>query len=94
MPSEVATRSHILMMPQKTGSFLFLTIENNTAFEVEISDNIKTTKNNKKEHGFGIGNVDKAVKKYGGEFRLDCRKVSEHYVFTAEVMLPLKNSNL
>lgn len=84
----------IIVSTKKTGSFLFLTIENNTAFEVEISDNIKTTKNNKKEHGFGIGNVDKAVKKYGGEFRLDCRKVSEHYVFTAEVMLPLKNSNL
>lgn len=81
----------IVVSARKTGSFLFLTVENNTVFEVEISDHIKTTKSNEKEHGFGIGNVDKAIKKYGGEFRLDCRRVEENYVFTAEVMLPLKN---
>lgn len=84
----------IIVSARKTGSFLFLTVENNTAYEVEISDRIKTTKSNDKDHGFGIGNVDKAVQKYGGEFRLDCKKAMENYVFMAEVMLPFENAEI
>lgn len=79
----------IFVSAKKTGSFFFLTVKNRTAFYVEISDGMKTTKSNKKEHGFGIGNVDRAVKRCGGEFRLDCNKSAENYVFTAEVMVPL-----
>lgn len=85
------TDREISVSAKKTGSFWLLTVKNNTAFQVEISDRIKTTKQNKKEHGFGIGNVDKAVQKCGGEFQLDCKKNGENYVFTAEIMLPLKN---
>lgn len=79
----------IFVSAKKTGSFFFLTVKNMTGFYVEISDGMKTTKSNKKEHGFGIGNVDRAVKRCGGEFRLDCSKTAENYVFTAEVMVPL-----
>ena len=77
---------------RKTGSFWLLTVKNYTIYKVEISDRIKTTKSNEKEHGFGIGNVHRVVEKCGGEFQLDCRKVGENYIFTAEVMLPLKNN--
>lgn len=80
----------ITVSTKKTGSFLFLTIKNNVASYVEISDTMKTTKSNKKDHGFGIENVERAVKKCGGEFRLDCGKAAGNYVFTAEVMLPIK----
>ena len=80
----------ITVSTKKTGSFLFLTIKNNVASYVEISDTMKTTKSNKKDHGFGIENVEQAVKKCGGEFRLDCGKAAGNYVFTAEVMLPIK----
>lgn len=84
------TGKEIFVSARKTGNFFFLSVENITACNVEISDRIKTTKSNKKEHGFGIGNVGKTVKKCGGEFRLDCCKRGENYVFTAEVMVPLK----
>ena len=84
----------IVVCARKTGRFWFLTIENNTAFFVEISKEMQTTKSNQKEHGFGIGNVDREVKKCGGEFRLECRKMTEKYVFMAEVMLPLNSYNM
>lgn len=84
----------IIVCARKTGSFWFLTIENNTASFVEISEEMQTTKSNQREHGFGIGNVDREVKKCGGEFRLECRKVTEKYVFMAEVMLPLNSYNM
>ena len=85
------TDREISVSARKTGSFWLLAVKNNTAFKVEISDRIKTTKSDKKEHGFGIGNVDRAVQKCGGEFQLDCKKAGEKFVFSAEVMLPLRN---
>ena len=85
------TDREISVSARKTGNFWLLAVKNNTAFKVEISDRIKTTKSDKKEHGFGIGNVDRAVQKCGGEFQLDCKKAGEKFVFTAEVMLPLRN---
>lgn len=89
--AKVVKESHreISVSAKRTSSFFFLTVKNRTAFYVEISDGMKTTKFNKKEHGFGIGNVERAVKKCGGEFRLDCSKSADNYVFTAEVMVPL-----
>lgn len=79
----------VFVSARKTGNFFFLSVKNITAFYVNISDGMKTTKGNKKEHGLGIGNVERTVKKCGGEFRLDCSKEGEKYVFTAEVMVPL-----
>lgn len=81
----------ILLSTRKTGNFIFLTVKNSTFDFVEISDKIKTTKSNKKKHGFGIENVRKAVLKCGGEFHLNCSKEKENYIFTAEVMLPIKS---
>lgn len=81
----------ILLSTRRTGNFVFLTVKNKTSAFVEISDKIETTKSNKEKHGFGITNVRKAVFKCGGEINFNCSKESENYIFTAEVMLPIKN---
>ena len=70
---------------------IFLDVEMKQLDGMKTADRIKTTKSDKKEHGFGIGNVDRAVQKCGGEFQLDCKKAGEKFVFSAEVMLPLRN---
>ena len=82
------TKRIIKICVRKTGDFCFLSIENYTASKVEISEQMHTTKSKKSDHGFGIGNVERTVKKYGGEFRLDCQERNNYYVFTAEVMMP------
>ena len=45
---------------------------------------------NSPDHGFGIGNIRRAVKKYGGEFNISCSEEDGLFLVEAEVMLPLK----
>lgn len=44
----------------------------------------KTTKENKNEHGFGLGNVQEIVKKYSGEMKLEQQKDT----FAVRLLLP------
>lgn len=44
---------------------------------------LKTTKQDKKNHGFGIKNVERALKKYDGQMTVEC----ENGIFTVNVMM-------
>lgn len=55
-------------MIRKTGRFIFISVKNLTRDYVEISDDMETKKFDKKNHGFGLKNVRKAVTECGGTF--------------------------
>ena len=74
---------------KSNGHFFVIHIENPCAEKVFISEKgIATTKNEACQHGFGLKNMEAALKKYGGEFQLDCRKEGEGYVFVGDMMMP------
>ena len=41
-------------------------------------------------HGFGLKNIEAAVKKYKGEMQISCSKNKEHYIFALDLLLPIK----
>ena len=45
---------------------------------------------NSPDHGFGITNIKRAVKKYGGEYHISCTEEGDLYLVEMEIMLPLK----
>lgn len=73
---------------QITANGASIRISNPVAENVEIKNNsVKTTKSDKTNHGIGIENIKKAVKKYNGYAELSC----EDKAFTVEIGLVLKN---
>ncbi|MCR4567501.1 MAG: GHKL domain-containing protein [Pseudobutyrivibrio sp.] len=63
-----------------------LSVKNSCVKDIVIKENkIKTTKENKEAHGFGISNVERVTKKYDGNLLLSC----ENQVFTARATLML-----
>ena len=69
--------------------FFIMNVSNPVEHEVKIRKDgtIKTSKKNQSEHGFGIKNVQKAVKKYGGTVSV----TYENKVFSVDVMMkPIK----
>ena len=80
----------IILTIRKTGSFMYISVKNPTKEYVEISDNLETKKMDKDNHGFGLKNVKKAVADCGGTVQLESTKEADKYMFTAEVVLPMK----
>ena len=63
-----------------------LSVKNSCVQDVVIRENrIETTKEEKESHGFGISNIERVAKKYGGNLKLSC----ENQVFTARATLML-----
>ncbi|WP_026655757.1 sensor histidine kinase [Butyrivibrio sp. AE3003] len=63
-----------------------LSVKNSCVQDVIIRENrIETTKEEKESHGFGISNIERVAKKYGGNLKLSC----ENQVFTARATLML-----
>ena len=63
-----------------------LSVKNSCVQDVIIRENrIETTKEEKESHGFGISNIERVAKKYGGNLKLSC----ENRVFTARATLML-----
>ena len=63
-----------------------LSVKNSCVKDVVIRENrVETTKEDREAHGFGITNVERVTKKYGGNLLLSC----ENQVFTARAMLML-----
>ena len=61
-------------------------MKNSCVKDVVIRENrVETTKEDREAHGFGITNVERVTKKYGGNLLLSC----ENQVFTARAMLML-----
>ncbi len=64
--------------------YLILTVSNST-LNTDASK-LKTTKKDKQNHGLGLKNVDRALKKYNGAMGVDCK----NGVFTVDVRLELQ----
>jgi len=63
---------------------LFIKIENPTGSNLKITNNnISTTKENKRSHGFGLISMQSAVEKYSGDIKLSC----EYGIFCVEIVL-------
>lgn len=78
----------IIINSQITANGASIRISNPVKENVEIKNNsVKTTKNDKTNHGIGISNIKKAAKKYSGYVELSC----EDRIFTVEIGLMLKN---
>ena len=61
-----------------------LSVKNPCVRDVVIRENrIETTKEGKESHGFGLSNIERVAKKYGGSLKLSC----ENRVFTARATL-------
>ncbi len=69
------TSKEILFSVNQGEKFLRLCAENTIEKEVYINKNGQhiTTKSDKENHGFGIGNIQKIVKKYGGLYNVYAR---------------------
>lgn len=65
--------------------FFIMNISNPVENEVKIRKDgtVKTTKKNQHEHGIGMKNVQKVVKKYGGSVNVTC----ENKVFSVDIMM-------
>lgn len=67
----------------KDNLFIHVTNPYEGIIQRDQKGSIRTSKENKKEHGIGLQNVQKVVDKYHGEIKLE----PEHQVFSAEVIL-------
>ena len=74
-----------------TPNFRIISVSNKTSHKMDIENGMPTSKADNKSHGFGIGNVKKAVQKYNGEVIFSYEKSDDGYLFIAEVMIPAKN---
>lgn len=76
---------------KNNGNFFVIHIENSCKQQVQIEhDGIRTGKQDKIRHGFGLKNIETSVNKYKGEMQISCKKSGEHYVFMLDLLLPLK----
>lgn len=71
--------------------FLVIQIKNPCMEKVQISENgVVTSKKDAYQHGFGLKNMETALKKYGGELKLTCKEEKEGYVFIVDMMLQFR----
>lgn len=72
---------------RKNANFILL-LESNRSIEKIVPGKVVSSKNSP-DHGFGITNIRRAVKKYGGEYNLSCSEVGDLYQVEIEIVLPL-----
>lgn len=76
---------------KNNGYFFVIHVENACEQKVEIDANgIRTKKQDKTRHGFGLKNIEAAAKKYKGELQISCREKEEHYMFVLDLLLPIR----
>ncbi len=86
---DVAKR-YIGMSFRRSEHFLFMTCENASVRIVELTDGRPlSTKSDKYNHGFGLENISRCVRKYGGELRLSSELREDTPYFIAEAVIPL-----
>lgn len=78
---------------KSNGHFFVIHIENPCVKKVLISGSgVSTSKEETHKHGFGLKNMESALKKYGGELNLACKKEGEGYVFVVDMIMPERQS--
>jgi sensor histidine kinase regulating citrate/malate metabolism len=75
---------------RKNSNFLFI-VEKNIS-NSKIGDGMIRSSKNSPDHGFGVYSIRRAVKKYGGEFNINCDRIGDQDLYTVEVeiILPMK----
>lgn len=74
---------------RKTDNFFMISVTNPCTVAPEINDGkIQTSKKDRKNHGFGIHNIENAASGYGGELTVDCEEKPYGFLFRAEVVFP------
>jgi len=75
---------------RKTENFFMISVSNPCFKAPEIEDGrIVTSKNDRKNHGFGIHNIETAAYAYGGELTVSCEERPYGFLFLAEVVFPV-----
>ncbi len=78
----------ILVTCKSKGEYIFVKISNPVRDEIEIKNsNIKTSKEDKSNHGFGLYSLKKAIKKYGGNLSFNC--VDNQFSVDLELTVPV-----
>ncbi len=77
----------IILEFKKNANFILITEKNKSMTKVDPS-RIVSVKNSP-DHGFGIMNIRRAVKKNGGEYNINCSEEDGLYLVETEIMLPL-----
>ncbi|MBR5421187.1 MAG: GHKL domain-containing protein [Lachnospiraceae bacterium] len=72
---------------RKNANFMLI-LESNKSVSPLESGRIISAKNSP-DHGFGIMNIRRAVKKYGGEFNISSTPEGEIFLIETEILLPL-----
>ena len=88
--AQTDTERVITLSAKKSGSFYYVCISNPSANAVDVSADIPTGKSDSTGHGLGLKSVRKAIEKCGGTLELSCKEASSGYIFTAEVLFPVK----
>ena len=78
----------IILEFKKNANFILITEKNKSVSRL-TPGNIVSSKNSP-DHGFGILNIKRAVKKYGGEFNINCSEEGDIYLVETEILMPLK----
>lgn len=72
--------------------FFMIRIENPCETRVAIEGNVvKTTKKEKQAHGFGLKNMEAALKKYNGELKLKYEEREGEKIFLVDMLFPIKD---
>lgn len=83
---QVEGKRYLTIKFTQNENLLLVVLENSTKENQSMREGVllETTKENKKEHGFGLSNVMEIVKKYSGEMEVK----QEKYTFTVRLLFP------
>lgn len=83
--AEKTEQKIIILNVQTQGDYISIYMEN--SFNGEVDKNLKTSKVNKMEHGFGMKNVKKIVNKYDGMIKC----FTDRQMFCCDILLKRRN---
>ncbi|WP_410495643.1 GHKL domain-containing protein [Cellulosilyticum sp. ST5] len=80
------TKRRIQVIIGYNKNYIFITVENSVGEKIKINNNtIKTSKNNKKDHGFGLENIKTSLRNYDGYFSI----YYEEDTFVLEIVITI-----
>ena len=75
---------------RKTDNFFMISVTNPCIRAPQIKDGkIVTSKKDRKNHGFGIHNIETAAAVYGGELNFSCEEKQYGFLYRAEIVFPI-----
>ena len=79
---------------RKTDNFFMISVTNPCFAAPKIEDGkIVTSKIDRKNHGFGIHNIETAADGYGGELTVSCEEKPYGNLFRAEIVFPISSNS-